>query len=454
MSSEHKSIRFGDLLASEGTRNGLYKSKEFHGRGAKIVNMGELFAYPRLFNVKMKRVDIDSAEEQKFSLKAGDLLFARRSLVAEGAGKCSIVKEVKGATVFESSIIRARVDTNKADSEYLYYTFSSVVGRNLLGTILRQTAVSGITGTDLVELEIPLPPVAEQKAIAHILGTLDDKIELNRKTNEILEAMAKALFKSWFVDFDPVRAKVEGRPTGLPAEISDLFPDSFEDSELGEIPSGWRVFELGDCSLHIESGTRPKGGIDKNLAFGIPSIGAESISPIGQFDFSKTKWVDAAFAQSAGRGWIQNYDVALYKDGGKPGEFRPRTALYGDGFPFDKAMVNEHVFLLRSSQPGQPYLYYLFNFDLVLAQIIHRGSSKGAQPGLNQEEVRTSSFVKPDKKVLDVFNLTIEPSIRKQLLLGKDCQVLSQLRDALLPKLISGELRIPDAEKMLEEVGI
>jgi type I restriction enzyme S subunit len=240
----------------------------------------------------------------------------------------------------------------------------------------------------------------------------------------------------------------------LPAEISDLFPDSFEDSELGEIPRGWGVFELGDCSLHIESGTRPKGGIDKNLAFGIPSIGAESISPIGQFDFSKTKWVDAAFAQSAGRGWIQNYDVALYKDGGKPGEFRPRTALYGNGFPFDKAMVNEHVFLLRSSQLGQPYLYYLFNFDLVLAQIIHKGSSKGAQPGLNQEEVRTSSFVKPDKRLLDIFNHTVESGIRKQLLLGKECQALSQLRDALLPKLISGEIRIPDAEKMLEEIDV
>ena len=86
-----------------------------------------------------------------------------------------------------------------------------------------------------------LPRIQEQKAIAHILGTLDDKIELNRKTNETLEAIAKALFKSWFVDFDPVRAKAEGRPTGLPAEISDLFPDSFGDSELGEIPSGWSV---------------------------------------------------------------------------------------------------------------------------------------------------------------------------------------------------------------------
>ena len=317
-----------------------------------------------------------------------------------------------------------------------------------------KAAVPGVNRNHLHELETAIPPIAEQKAIAHILGTLDDKIELNRKTNETLEAMAKALFKSWFVDFDPVRAKAEGRPTGLPAEISDLFPDSFEDSELGEIPKGWSVEALGDCSLDIESGRRPKGGIDRNLAYGIPSIGAESIASVGQFDFSKTKWVDSAFAESAGKGWIQNFDVALYKDGGKPGEFRPRTTLYGDGFPFERAMVNEHVFLLRSSQLGQPYLYYLFNFDLVLAQIIHKGSSKGAQPGLNQDEVRTSSFVKPAKDLLDIFNRTVEPGIRKQLLLGKECQALSELRDSLLPKLISGEIRIPDAEKMLEEAGV
>jgi type I restriction enzyme S subunit len=92
---------------------------------------------------------------------------------------------------------------------------------------------------DIPEFRIPLPSLSEQKAIAHILGSLDEKIEINRKTNEILEAMAKALFQSWFVDCDPVRAKAEGRPTGLPDAISDLFPDSFEDSELGEIPRGW-----------------------------------------------------------------------------------------------------------------------------------------------------------------------------------------------------------------------
>ena len=104
---------------------------------------------------------------------------------------------------------------------------------------------------------MPLPPLAEQRAIAHILGTLDDKIELNRRMNETLEAMARALFKSWFVDFDPVRAKAEGRDPGLPKPLADLFPDSFEDSELGEIPKGWEVGTLGDVAEHPRRGVQP-----------------------------------------------------------------------------------------------------------------------------------------------------------------------------------------------------
>ncbi len=114
----------------------------------------------------------------------------------------------------------------------------------------------------LSAVPVLLPPSTEQKAIAHILGTLDDKIELNRKTNETLEAMARALFQSWFVDFDPVRAKAEGRPTGLPDEISDLFPDSFEESELGEIPKGWEVRPLGDM-IELAYG-KPLKGTSKN----------------------------------------------------------------------------------------------------------------------------------------------------------------------------------------------
>ena len=149
--------------------------------------------------------------------------------------------DVDEPTTFESSIIRARPDSAKTEPLFLYYFFNSTAGLHCLDTIRRQVAVAGITGSDLSRLEIPIPPLPVQRAIAHILGTLDDKIELNRRMNETLEAMARAIFRSWFVDFDPVRAKAEGCDPGLPKHIADLFPDRFEDSDLGEIPAGWGI---------------------------------------------------------------------------------------------------------------------------------------------------------------------------------------------------------------------
>ena len=140
-------VRFRDVLAA-GVRNGIYKPVEYHGRGAHIVNMGELFAYPRLRAVPMRRIDVNDSELDRFGLNKLDLLFARRSLVAEGAGKCSIVLEVNEPTVFESSIIRARPNGDEADSLFLYYFWSSPAGTHLLDTIRRQVAVSGITGKE------------------------------------------------------------------------------------------------------------------------------------------------------------------------------------------------------------------------------------------------------------------------------------------------------------------
>ena len=239
MKGEWCELPFAQLLA-EPVRNGIYKKKEFHGRGVKVVNMGELFAYPRLHNVYMRRVELSESEQHRLSVQAGDLLFARRSLVAEGAGKCSVVIEINEPTTFESSIIRARPDQTKADSLFLYYYFNSPSGLHALDSIRRQVAVAGITGRDLAQLAIVVPSLHEQRAIAHILGTLDDKIELNRRVNETLEAMARALFKSWFVDFDPVHAKAEGRDPGLPRHLADLFPARLVDSELARSQRGGR----------------------------------------------------------------------------------------------------------------------------------------------------------------------------------------------------------------------
>ncbi len=344
---------------------------------------------------------------------------------------------------------------SKYDGMWLYYFLQSPSAKNHILTLAQGSTQQYLSLKTLRQFPLSVPESeADQRAICEFLGTLDDKIELNQKMNQTLEDIAKAIFKSWFVDFDPVRAKVEGRPAGLPAEISDLFPDAFEDSEIGEIPAGWNERRFSDCEIEIESGRRPKGGIDKSLSEGIPSIGAESIAPAGIFDFSKVKYVTEEFAAKMKRGKVQNFDVALYKDGGKPGQFIPRVGVYGDEFPFSECYVNEHVFLLRSRYLGQSFLYRMVSSDDFLHQLTAKGSAKAAQPGLNQEEVASNKLIVPSDLLLRVFNEMSEPLLKRQFLLGKEIKVLSELRDTLLPKLISGELRIPDAEKFLEEAGV
>jgi type I restriction enzyme S subunit len=154
--------------------------------------------------------------------------------------------------LLSSNQMKLSVDPAKADGLFVYYVVSSPAGR---GKIVRDASVTGVPKTNVMYLRdfpIRLPPLRKQRAIAQILGTLDDKIELNQRMNETLEAMARVLFKSWFADFDPVRAKAEGRDPGLPKPLADLFPDSFESSEIGAIPIGWAVRPIGDlCEVSI-----------------------------------------------------------------------------------------------------------------------------------------------------------------------------------------------------------
>ena len=443
MADEWRTTTFGGIL-SEPVRTGIYKPKEFHGRGMKIVNMGELFAHPRLHPLPMKRVELSGSEVARFGLVERDLLFARRSLVAEGAGKCCIVLAIEEPTTFESSIIRARPDCAKADSLFLYYFFNSPHGLHALDTIRRQVAVAGITGGDLAKLKITLPQLPEQRAIAHILGTLDDKIELNRRMSETLEAMARALFKSWFVDFDPVRAKAEGRDPGLPKPLADLFPARLVASELGEIPEGWEIGVLENALAEIEVGGRPKGGVAA-YSQGVPSIGAESIVGLGIFDYSKTKFVPREYFEQMTKGHIKSRDVLLYKDGGRPGEFEPHVTLIGDGFPFETAANNEHVYRLRARpHVGQEFLFFWLSSDLVMEEMRIKGTGV-AVPGLNSTQVKSLTTLLPSTAVVEAFAQYAEPCVARVLAACKESRTLTSLRDALLPKLISGELRLPAA---------
>ena len=438
MGGEWQEIPFSEVLA-EPVRNGIYKRKEFHGRGFKIVNMGELFAYPRLGDVPMKRVELSETEKARFAVHADDLLFARRSLVAEGAGKCSVVLDISEPTTFESSIIRARPNVAEVDSLFLYYFFNSPQGLHALDSIRWQVAVAGITGGDLARLNVPKPPLSQQRAIAHILGTLDDKIELNRRMNETLERMARALFKSWFVDFDPVRAKMEGHDTGLPRHLADLFPDRLVNSEMGKIPEGWEVFRLDQLANHHTKTTSPSrfAGLEYEH-FSIPA-----------YDAGQRPAIELGAA-------IRSNKTVVLKDAVLLSKLNPRIArvwVPADSTARPQICSTEFLVFTPRSPANRNLLFTLFGdqrFRTLLESLVTRTSNSHQRvppKALKAREILTGS-----PRAFTTFGEVIGGTLARILKNRSEAATLAALRDTLLPKLISGETRVGDAERVVESV--
>lgn len=434
MGGEWSEVEFGDLLQN-GTRNGVYKSKEFHGVGVKIVNMGEVFAHPRLWDVPMKRVELADNELQKSSLQPGDLLFARRSLVAEGAGKCSIVMEISEPTTFESSIIRARPDYSKANSLFLYYFFNSPQGRYLLSTIRRQVAVAGITGSDLVKLPVLLPRLQEQKAVAQLLGTLDDKIELNRQMNRTLEAMARAIFKAWFVDFEPVKAKAEGATSfrGMPQEVFDHLPDRFVESELGPVPEGWGYEPIGDLVDVVGGGTpstkNPEFWEGGEHAFCTPKDMSKLSAPIL---LDTERHITQAGLDKISSGQLPVGAVLLSS----------RAPIGYLALAETPVSVNQGIIAMITDEI--PNTYILLWTETNMEEIKSRaGGSTFAE--ISKRNFRPIPALRPDDTTLQAFGENAQVLFARIASNERESRTLASIRDTLLPKLISGEIRIPEA---------
>ena len=190
-------VPFGEILL-EPTHNGVTKPKAIRGHGVKMIAMGEIFAHSRIGSIEMDRVPVTEKEKENYAVQENDLLFARQSLVLEGAGKCSIVTAVREATVFESHLIRVRIDHRKANPYFFYYYFNSYIGRENIKTIVEQVAAAGIRGSDLVKLIVPCPPLGVQNQVVSILDSIDRKIELNNKINDNLQQQATALFNNLY----------------------------------------------------------------------------------------------------------------------------------------------------------------------------------------------------------------------------------------------------------------
>ena len=422
---------FGELFA-ESTRNGLTRPKAVRGSGVKMVNMGELFAHPRLCNVPMDRVPLSQSEAERLLLEDGDLLFARQSLVLEGAGKCSIFLRDDEPVTFESHVTRVRLDPKKAHPGYYFYYLQSHQGRSAIRSIVEQGAgASGIRASDLATLEVQWRPLPEQRAIAHILGALDDKIELNRRMNETLEAMARALFKSWFVDFEPVRAKMAGRDTGLPQDLADLFPDRLVDSELGKIPEGWKVNALGELTR------KPQYGYTESA----------KDAPIGPkflriTDINKKAWIEWELVPHC-EITEENFEkYRLYRDD----ILIARMADPGHGCMIEEDQQAAFASYLIRFRPLQEryarFLQYWLRSDAYWELVRERGAGT-TRVSLNAKVLSGFPLVVPTDPPLDQFSDKIS-SLRSRVVSNtKESYALAAQRDALLPKLVSGEVRTP-----------
>ena len=285
---------------------------------------------------------------------------------------------------------------------------------------------------DLSGLEIPAPPLPEQRAIAHILGTLDDKVELNRRMNATLEAMARALFRSWFVDFDPVRAKMEGGDTGLPKDVADLFPDRLVDSELGKIPEGWLLVPLSELIEVNPSRSLRRGEIAPYLDMAnMPTLGHAPDSVVQRPFNSGMRFANGDALVARITPCLENGKTA-YVDFLRDGETGWGSTEY-------------IVMKPRPPLPGE-FAYLLARSARFREFAIQNMSGTSGRQRVPAAALSGFTIPSPPAPVGKAFGLIVRSFLRRARAAVDECRVLANCRDALLPKLVSGEVRVTGPE--------
>ena len=315
---------------------------------------------------------------------------------------------------------------HKANTRYLMYALSELdVSGYLTGSTMPK-----MTQGNMNRISLLTPPISEQRAIAHILGTLDDKIELNRRMNETLEGMARALFKSWFVDFDPVRAKMEGRDTGLPPDVDALFPDRLVDSELGEIPEGWEVGCLADIAVAPRRGVDPTSLDDETPYIGLEHMPCHSIA--------LTQW------EGAGK-------VTSSKSVFKKGEFlfgKLRPYFHKVGVTPVSGICSTDVIVVapKASQWSSFVLTSISSDDFVA--YANQTSTGTRMPRTSWKTMSEYRVCLPLAHAVQAFQDAVQPMIDGIVANVHGSHTLAALSDTLLPKLISGEIRTNGEENI------
>jgi type I restriction enzyme S subunit len=392
-------------------------------------------------NIRDGRLDLSSpsyTDELNFEqrsrrarLKAGDLVLTREAPMGE---VCMVPENLR--CCLGQRMVMLRPDPKKCDSRFLLYSIQSdAVQHEIKVNEGTGSTVSNLRIPLLEALPIPLPPLAEQKAIAGVLGALDDKIELNRRMNATLESMARALFQSWFVDFDPVRAKLDGRvPVGMDDETAGLFPDAFEESTLGHIPKGWGVRSL-DQTAHYLNG----------LALQKYPPGDGATLPV--IKIAQLRKGDAVGADRCNTDLPQNYIV---QDGDVI--FSWSGSLEVELWCGGLGALNQHLFKVTSHEFPKWFYYLWTRYHLDEFRLI--AADKATTMGhIQRGHLTAAKVLTPPRPLLTAMTGAISPLIDQLIANRTQSRTLATLRDTLLPKLLSGELSVAEASRNADITG-
>jgi type I restriction enzyme S subunit len=328
--------------------------------------------------------------------------------------------------------MKLTVDANTADPLFVYYYVSSPKS---IHKVRQDSEATGVPKTNVAYLRdfpIALPPLREQQAISCILSALDDKIELNRRRNRTLEAMARAIFQSWFVDFEPVKAKAAGgTSSGLSPELVTLFPDTFEDVPLGPIPKGWRVGTLGEVA------DNPRRGVAADAI--APGTSYIALEHMPRRSIALADWSEADAIESNKFEFRQG-DILF-------GKLRPYFHKVGIA-PINGVCSTDILVIVPKHPDWFGFAAAHFSSDAVI-QHADRGSTGTKMPRTNWGDLARFEVALPPVALARIFAGQFKALVDRIHHAIAESRTLAALRDTLLPKLISGELRVPDAERIV-----
>ncbi len=373
----------------------------------------------------------DARRLARYLVRPGDIVYSRRGDVERRA----LIGHREDGWLCGTGCLRVRLGENGVNSQYASYYLGHPVVREWIVRHAHGATMPNLNTAILSACPFLIPPLSEQRAIAHVLGTLDDKIELNRRMNETLEAMARALFKSWFVDFDPVRAKMKGCDPGLPKEVAKLFPDRLVNSELGGMPEGWTVSTLGAIA------TSPRKGIDpKTIDASTPYFGLEHIP---RRSVALVDWGTAGSVSST-KSSFEKGDILF-------GKLRPYFHKVGIA-PVD-GICSTDILVLKPRTSIWAAFVLACASSAEFVNYTSQTATGTKMPRTSWQIMSRYELCQPTDLLAQEFQQAVTPMHERVVSNIFGSRVLGVLRDTLLHKLVSGEVRVRDAEEFAAKIA-